>query len=390
MSKKKKNFQPHKGNKVNQSEFKFVNEFNTWRQTCQGISGDAMQVKNVPNLYMFLKTHMMNNIRAGSRNKGRDGEGAIEFIEFIEAIVDNDLFDGEHEQIIREQAKTLESYYREGSDAGGKGPARDPAFILFTEVERTKTGQKKRPRTVQGHYATEWYAKRNKGVTKVPDEWLAHVIDIDGFEGGNPPHQALFSKVKTKFANPRGLLWIMKQAVEDLDDMEMEVEIGSIPPQFDDEIDGIRSVEEFFNKIVRDTNYWNAGGRLLTNKVRSELKATDFKIKPNAKEQALARKVAKLGEEGKKDSLSGTVTGIKLTALPIINLVDRALKRKNTNKAPNGFRAWQQDRKTGFDYRKTAKEAFPKTFDEPKGRGFRMKPNQKVISKMWQQLLWRE
>jgi len=383
MSKKKKNFQPHKGNKVNQSEFKFVDEFNTWRQTCQGISGAAMQVKNVPNLYMFLKTHMMNNIRAGSRNKGRDGEGAIEFIEFIEAIVDNDLFDSEHEQIIKEQAKTLESYYREGSDAGGKGPARDPAFILFTEVDKTKTGQKKRPRTVQGHYATEWYAKRNKGVTKVPDEWLAHVIDIDGFEGGNPPHQALFSKVKTKFANPRGLLWIMKQAVEDLDDMEIEVDVVKIPTDVDGEdIDGIRSVEIFFNKIVRDNNYWNAGGRLLTNKIRSELKATNFEIKPNAKEQALARKIANLGEEGKKDSLAGTVSGITLTALPIINLVDRALKRKNTNKAPNGFRAWQSDRRTGFDYRKTARQKF----GEDTGR---YRPEQKVISKMWQQVLWR-
>ena len=383
MSKKKKNFQPHKGNKVNQSEFKFVDEFNTWRQTCQGISGAAMQVKNVPNLYMFLKTHMMNNIRAGSRNKGRDGEGAIEFIEFIEAIVDNDLFDSEHEQIIKEQAKTLESYYREGSDAGGKGPARDPAFILFTEVDKTKTGQKKRPRTVQGHYATEWYAKRNKGVTKVPDEWLAHVIDIDGFEGGNPPHQALFSKVKTKFANPRGLLWIMKQAVEDLDDMEIEVDVVKIPTDVDGEdIDGIRSVEIFFNRIVRDNNYWNAGGRLLTNKIRSELKATNFEIKPNAKEQALARKIANLGEEGKKDSLAGTVSGITLTALPIINLVDRALKRKNTNKAPNGFRAWQSDRRTGFDYRKTARQKF----GEDTGR---YRPEQKVISKMWQQVLWR-
>ena len=169
--------------------------------------------------------------------------------------------------------------------------------------------------------------------------------------------------------------------------MEMEVEIGSIPPQFDGEIDGIRSVEEFFNKIVRDTNYWNAGGRLLTNKVRSELKATNFQIKPNAKEQALARKIGQLGEEGKKDSLSGTVTGIKLTALPIINLVDRALKRKNTNKAPNGFRAWQSDRRTGFDYRKTAREKYPKTYQDD---DFKLKPNQKVISKMWQQLLWRE
>ena len=68
------------------------------------------------------------------------------------------------------------------------------------------------------------------------------------------------------------------------------------------------------------------------------------------------------------------------TALPIIGLVDRALKRANTNKAPNGFRAWQNARKGGFDYRKTAREKF----GEDTGK---YKPDAKVISKMWQQLM---
>ena len=36
MSKKKKNFNPHKGNKVNQGDgkFPFVDEFNTWSGYC--------------------------------------------------------------------------------------------------------------------------------------------------------------------------------------------------------------------------------------------------------------------------------------------------------------------------------------------------------------------
>ena len=118
------------------------------------------------------------------------------------------------------------------------------------------------------------------------------------------------------------------------------------------------------------------------DKLREELKATDFQVKGNSKEQTLARKITNIGKEGQKDSLTGTITGIKLTVLPIINLVDRALKRKNTNKAPNGFRAWQSDRKTGFDYRKTRREKFG---EEAQGN-----LDNKVISKMWQQLLWRD
>tara|TARA_R100001086_G_scaffold44436_3_gene19688 strand:- start:792 stop:1958 length:1167 start_codon:yes stop_codon:yes gene_type:complete len=388
MSKKKKNFQPHKGNKVNQGgTFPFIENFNTWRKTCQGVSGDQMMVKNVPNLYAFLKTHMMNNIRAGSRNRGRDGQGAIQFLEPIEAFVDNNLFTEGQANIIKTLADTLESFYLEGNDAGGKGPARDPAFILFTEQEKTKTGQKKRPRKIQGHYATEFYDKKNKsGVA--PAEWFAHIDAPDGFNGGNPPHQALFSRTKTKFANPKGLLWLMKEATEFIDDMEMEVEVDRIPEGVDEvDLDEIKSVESFFNDVVRNESFWNAGGRLLTSKVRSSLQATEFAVKPN--EQKPARKITNVGKEDEKDALTGDVVSFKLTAtaLPIINLVDRALKRKNTNKAPNGFRAWQGDRKGGFDYRKTAREKYPDTYQDD---DFKLRPDQKVISKMWQQLLWRD
>ena len=125
----------------------------------------------------------------------------------------------------------------------------------------------------------------------------------------------------------------------------------------------------------------------MTRKVRASLQATEFEVKPN--EQKPARKITNVGKEDERDSLTGDVVSFKLTATatPILNLVDRALKRKNTNKAPNGFRAWQSDRKTGFDYRKTAREKYPETYQDD---DFKLNPNQKVISKMWQQLLWRD
>lgn len=371
---KKKNIKDFKGNKVSQGgTFPFIENFKTWRETCQSISGEQLQVKSVPNLYMFLKSHMMGNIREGSRNKNLDGQGAIQFIEVIETFVDNDFFTEGQAEIIETLSSKLDDMKGTGEDAGGKGPAFDPAFILFTEQDKTSTGEKKAPRSVQGHYATPWYAERNEGVTAVPPEWLA---------GENPPHQALFSETKTKFSNPKGLLYLMKEASEFLDDVEIGVTVQNKPSVEDNEIDGIASVEAFFNKVASTSSYWNTGGKLLTNKLRAELKATDFQVKGNSKEQTLARKITNIGKEGQKDSLTGTITGIKLTVLPIINLVDRALKRKNTNKAPNGFRAWQSDRKTGFDYRKTRREKFG---EEAQGN-----LDNKVISKMWQQLLWRD
>jgi hypothetical protein len=377
-TKKKKEFQNHKGNKVKQTQdFPFIENFNKWRTNCQQISGGDLQVKNIPNLYNMLKNHLKDPyIRGGSRNDGRDGEGAVQFLNVIEGFVDNpdNLFTVQQAQLIARMANTLEKMKDTGKDIGGDTPAYDPAFILFTEKPKSATGETLAVREVQGHYATEWYAERNEGVSAVPKEWLA---------GNNPPHQALFSETATKYAKPKGLLYIMKDAENMEKETDLEVEVDTIPSGVDEvDIDEIKSVEDFFNGVIKNTAFWNAGGKLLVNKLRSELQATEFKVKPN--EQNPIREIANLGRKEEKDALVGNVISFKLTAtaLPIIGLVDRALKRANTKKAPNGFRAWQNARKGGFDYRKTAREKF----GEDTGK---YSPDAKVISKMWQQLLWR-
>ena len=375
----KKNPNNHKGNKVTQGdgrEFKFVRDYKQWRTTCQGVGSGTLQVKHIPNLYIMLKNHMKGNIRARSRNNSpsQDGQGAIQFLDVIDSFIDTaDLFTNAQAMLIKSMSNTLEKMKDTGKDAGGKSPAFDPAFILFTEGRRAGTGQRRKGRTVQGHYATEEYAKNNEGVSAVPADWLA---------GNNPPHQALFSETKTEFANPKGLLYIMKDAMELLDDVELEVEVARIPQGVDAvDIDEIKSVEDFFGDVIKNQSFWSNGGKLLVNKVRAQLQSTDFPVKPN--EQAPVREITNLGKKDEKDGIAGTVVSFRLTATatPIITLVDRALKRANTNKAPNGFRAWQNATKRGFDYRKTRREKFG---EEAQGN-----LDNKVISKMWQQLLWR-
>ena len=68
------------------------------------------------------------------------------------------------------------------------------------------------------------------------------------------------------------------------------------------------------------------------------------------KDQEIIRELARLGKRDDPKSIAGKVTEFRLTAtaLPLLTLVDRALKRKGTNKAPNGYRAWQNSRKTGL------------------------------------------
>lgn len=351
-TKKKKEFQNHKGNKVKQTQdFPFIENFNKWRDNCQKIGSGDLQVKNIPNLYIMLKNHMKDPyIRGGSRNDGRDGEGAVQFLNVIEGFVDNpdNLFTVQQAQLIARMANTLEQMKDTGKEIGGDSPAYDPAFILFTEKPKSATGETLAVREVQGHYATEWYADRNEGVSAVPKEWLA---------GNNPPHQALFSETETKFAKPKGLLYIMKDAENMEQETDLEVEVDTIPRGVDEvDIDEIESVEKFFNGVIKNTAFWNDDGKLLVNKLRAELQATVFKVKGN--EQNPIREVANLGRKEEKDALVGNVISFKLTstALPIVNLVDRALKRNNTENAPNGKPAWQDSRRGGFDYREEGEE----------------------------------
>ena len=260
----------------------------------------------------------------------------------------------------------------EGEKAGQTGAARDPAFILFTETEKDSAGNKKFDRKVQGHYATEWYAKRNEGTSAVDGTWLT---------GSNPPHQALFSETSTEFAKPKGLVHIMKEAAGAIEGSDLDVLIETIPSGYDAaDIDEISVIERFFDKVATTQTYWNAGGKLLVNKVRKEFQGTSFKI-GNA-DREIVSELANL-KINSPQGAAGNLTSFTLgaTATPIISLVDRALKRKDKITAPNGYRAWQNSTKRGFDYRKTARERF----GEDTGK---YSPDAKTIGKMWQAQLW--
>ena len=386
----KKNFKPYKGNQINQTtKGNFVDDFNTWRTTCQNAGAGALKVKHITSLYEMLKNHMTEDlIRDGSRNKGKGGEGAQNYIETIEGMIDGvDMFTDAHADMLVLYSKSLEEIKGKGKSLDAPD-AFDPAFIVFTEQEYGHDNQKLAPRTVQGHYATKWYTDKNGG----------DPVDGDWMTGNNPPHQALFSKTQTDFANPKGLLWIMKEAAGDIDDSELDVIIdvigGGTAPE---DIDAITPIEKFFDKIAKEATYWK-GGRLLISKVSKEFKATEFTLTNN--DQAAIKEIAILNE---KDSPTGYIRTVRIratTATPIVTLVDRALKRKNTTHSPEinqdtgkGYRAWQNKTKRGFDYRYTAREAYGVTEANMKdkdkdGRRSKYKPDTKII-KMWQQLLWR-
>ena len=375
--KKKKDEIDINGNPVDAPNYSFPSKYQQWKTNCTNITDSDLETENVGNLYKFLKMHLKTEdiIRDGSRNKGRSGQGAIEFLDKIDEIMEENRFLTKAEaKLITEFANELEKYRDTGKDAGGRTEAFDPAFILFTDkIKDPDTGEVIEEKVVQGHYKTDNYmGGEGRGVDPT---WLA---------GENPPHLALFSDKDTKFSKPKGLIEIMREAEEELEvDKPVGIRLDNIPPRTPaSELNKIESVREYFDKVVTNASLWNAGGRLLTRKVRSGLNATDLPL--GNRDQNLVRGLA--GMETGEDGLLVFFNRMRLTstATPVIGLVDLALQRKfgsKDKKAPNGFRAWQNDRRGGFDYRKTRREKFG---EDAKGN-----LDNKVISKMWQKNLWR-
>ena len=351
--KKKKDEIDINGNPVDAPNYSFPSKYQQWKTNCTNITDSDLETENVGNLYKFLKMHLKTEdiIRDGSRNKGRSGQGAIEFLDKIDEIMEENRFLTKAEaKLISQFADELEKYRNTGKDVGGNTEAFDPAFILFTDkIKDPDTGEVIEEIPVQGHYKTDNYmGGEGKGVDP---SWLA---------GENPPHLALFSKKDTKFSKPKGLIEIMREAEEELEvDKPVGIRLDKIPPKTPaSELNKIESVREYFDKVITNESLWDSDGKLLTNKLRRGLNATDLTL--GNRDQNLVRTLA--GMETGEDGLLVFFATMRLTstATPVIDLVDLALNRKFGNKdkeAPNGKPAWQNTRRGGFDYREKGEEA---------------------------------
>jgi len=345
----KKKIIEYNGMKVNQPllRYKFVKEFTDWVKATQSITGSTMKVKNIPTLYDFFKLHLKDvgsNVREGSRNKssGSVNEGTFEVLQELENIIKKRYLsksDALYTEILYED---LEEMKGTGSDIGGDGKALDPAFIVFSHKRYDKKGRAKNPDVYYGHYADEEYAEKNK-VPQADSHWLA---------GENIPHQALFSEKKGKDFPTRGLMYILKDARESIENEKIEVDDVPIGEGDYKDWEKISGIESFFNKVVRSSSYWK-DGRLLISAVRKEFESLDFKL--NDKESKLVESMTKLNA---KEAPAGKLGMVRLSSSPevVVFLTKSALERKTKEvpkKAPDGKPAWQNQikGKSGFDFR---------------------------------------
>ena len=360
---------------------KFIQDYSKWKDNCQSVSGTDIGVLNIPTLWDFLVQHLIAEvIREESVNAGLDKVGLYPAITAIEKILD------EEELTIKDIAdiKILASELNEIKDS-----SLDPSRIVFTEkIYDEDSGEEIETKDLLGHYRTDTYVKRRKAAGK--DDGIP-AVDAGWYSGsGNPPYFAIFGG-DDRYAKPKGLYEIMKDVsgvvgkqgekifINDLEVVNLKGRNQS------ETLAGLSAIERYFDKAITNEAFWNAGGKLLVKKLRDDFAAQSFKITP--REQTAIRRISGLGFGDK--AIAGTVREAKFTstATPIIDLVNAALiradKKTSPSEHPDGgyYRAWQNARRGGFDYRRTRREVFG---DDVKGN-----PDGKVISKRWQEYLWR-
>lgn len=381
VKKTKKNQRKINGNTFTQEfdNIQFVKDYKTWKDNCEGISGEAMGVENVPTLFDFLDTHIFDNVRDESVNAGKDdgSEGAMTVLDGIEGIMDGEVIeDGEIDDI-----QKFYDYLREIEDNKGPGDLQlDPKLIFFTDRVYDDDGKVVGTEDIYGHYKTPNYIKGKKRKNK---DYAGEPVPSGWYSGtGNPPSFALFGGNAT-FAKPKGLVEILDDALKALKPSkgkpaktEISVEIVNLAGRNAiDKLAGVASVERYFDKAINNPVFWaEKSGKLLVSKLLADVKTKEFEVSP--KEEQTVKDAAGAGDK----TPAGRIKKFRINSkgTPIIRFVQAALQRANKTKAPDGYRAWTTGKQ--FDYRKTAKEVY----GEDTGR---YSPDAKVISKSWTEIL---
>lgn len=281
VKKTKKNEKNIGGNIVTQElkDTQFIKNWEAWVKNCKGVSDIGM--KQGGDLYDFLQAHVTDK---RPKSKTKIGEGTTMILDAMgKTILAKNVIGQKEIDLIKRFHKFLEDQ---------EGGTYDPANIVFTE-KTIRRGEIVRTRKVYGHWNTEWYSKEKKDAGEpVDSSWYNYS------EGAarNPPHLALYSTESGDYSKPKGLMYILEDALEELEEgMGNHVSIRVMRKA--KRAMELNQVRAFLDKLM----VGNAGktyfkeGKIQTRKIRDFLATKVFKASPN--QEALIRELSGVSEE---------------------------------------------------------------------------------------------
>lgn len=313
VKKTKKNEKNIGGNIVTQElkDTQFIKNWETWVKNCKGVSDIGM--KQGGDLYDFLQAHVTDK-RPKSATK--IGEGTTMILDAMgKTILAQNVIGQKEIDLIKRFHTFLEDQ---------EGGLYDPANIKFTEKTR-KRGRITSIDEVFGHWNTKWYAKK-KGGSPVPESWYSYS------EGAarNPPHLALYSTESGTYSKPKGLMYILEDALEELEEgMGNHVSIRVMRKA--KRAMELNQVREFLNKLTvgNSAKMYFKEGKIQTRKIRNHLAAQVFKASPN--QEALIRELSGVSEE----QVAGDITTFDINVTETV--IEEIFTASNRKKAGGFF-----------------------------------------------------
>ncbi len=298
MPKTKKTVKEVSGNTVEQrlQDTKFYAEFQEWLKLPDGAID-------------FLRKHGVGNPKFKRRgpNSVSPTEGHQKYFPKLVDIMEfGEDFIGDKEiEFLKAYKKFIEE---------AKGTRLDPAKMPYHDKVYGKDGKVKRKRPVWGHFATESYMK------KYPDypnpakrSWYTY---NSGELAQNPPHMALYSK-----SSPKGLVFILEDAIKELDDAEIDIVIRNVPNPA--ELFKISQVRQFFESKMNGSYFKE--GMIRANAIRNDLKGQKFTVS-NEEEETVVRRLAKVS----RDEVAGDIVEFTIVVSP--SVIERAYLGTNKRK----------------------------------------------------------
>tara|TARA_R110000765_G_scaffold176354_1_gene281451 strand:+ start:420 stop:1439 length:1020 start_codon:yes stop_codon:yes gene_type:complete len=280
VKKTKKNEKNVAGNLVIQElhSTDFIKNWEAWVKTCTGVGDIGMEGGG--DLYQFLEAHVTSN---RPKSKTTIGEGATGILDTIANTLMARNVIGQKEIVL------VTKFYDFLKDQ--EGGLYDPANIIFTEKTKQR-GRVTRTRKVYGHWRTEWFVKNNKKI-----DGAVHSSWYNYSEGAAkpPPHLALYSEGATKYSQPKGLMYILEDAIEELKELKSHVEIRVIRKA--GMAMELNQVREFLEKLTvgnASKEYFKEGS-IRTKKIRGLLATKVFTV--SSSQQATIRTLSGITEE---------------------------------------------------------------------------------------------
>jgi len=256
------------GVKITVEDLRISQPFLNWKNKCESLSGDDIGTKEESgSLYEQITQHVNDMVRRReSKNDGTDGA----------FILLNDISDILQEPYpASKEVKELRRFIEKLDEFRVADSTLNPRNTLFREHEdyakvRGKVVPRGKKVEIYGHYRTPQFKAKTGAEWSAPSSWASREKN----RATPPYYQALFG-TGTEGLGITGLYYIIEQAIEDIEEAEVDLTITNIG--LINKLTKLSTLGSYLNNILKNPEFYTEDS-LDSAKIARHLKVTPFEV----------------------------------------------------------------------------------------------------------------